>query len=130
MSGALRALGLQALRLNLQSALRSQHQPLRRNFADYAKPKVDTSLDHVFGDNSNKLAYNVCILQGSSHSDQLAHGEQNIFNDLQRAFGMCSSSLCRPAPSSFEPWSLLACSCSQCGLWFTTSTSTPASSKS
>ncbi|GLI68231.1 hypothetical protein VaNZ11_012580, partial [Volvox africanus] len=58
MSGALRALGLQALRLNLHSALRSQQQPLRKNFADYAKPKVDTSLDHVFGDNSNKLAYN------------------------------------------------------------------------
>ncbi|GIL52223.1 hypothetical protein Vafri_8147 [Volvox africanus] len=58
MSGALRALGLQALRLQLQSALRSQQQPLRKNFADYAKPKVDTSLDHVFGDNSNKLAYN------------------------------------------------------------------------
>ncbi|KXZ43897.1 hypothetical protein GPECTOR_78g85 [Gonium pectorale] len=52
MNGALRRLGLQALRLQ------APQQPLRRGLADYAKPKVDTSLDHVFGDSSNKLAYN------------------------------------------------------------------------
>ncbi|GLC39106.1 hypothetical protein PLESTB_000006800 [Pleodorina starrii] len=57
MAGMLRGLGLQALRLNSQFAQQSQ-QPLRRSLADYAKPKVDTSLDHVFGDSSNKLAYN------------------------------------------------------------------------
>lgn len=55
---ALRRLGLQALRLQPQLTQQSQ-QPLRRGLADYAKPKVDTSLDHVFGDSSYKLTYNV-----------------------------------------------------------------------
>ncbi|PNH06868.1 hypothetical protein TSOC_006716 [Tetrabaena socialis] len=51
---ALRRLGLQALRFQPQS-----QQQLRRGMAGHAKPaKVDTSLDHVFGDSSNKLAYN------------------------------------------------------------------------
>ncbi|GFR51679.1 hypothetical protein Agub_g14122 [Astrephomene gubernaculifera] len=54
---ALRRLGAQAMRLQSQQLPQQQLQ-LRKGLADYAKPKVDTSLDHVFGDNSNKLAYN------------------------------------------------------------------------
>jgi hypothetical protein len=52
----LRQLGLQALRLRPQ--VQGSAGGLR-GMGGYAKPKVDTSLDHVFGDNSNKLAFNV-----------------------------------------------------------------------
>lgn len=69
----LRRLGLQAPRLQYQG---------RRGFAgDYAKPKVDTSLDHVFGDNSNKLAYNV--RRGAA---VLLHGA----GPGSRSYGLCA----------------------------------------
>lgn len=56
---ALRRLGAQAPKFG--QLQQQQQSGLRRGLAggEYAKPKVDTSLDHVFGDNSQKLDYNV-----------------------------------------------------------------------
>ncbi|KAG2452391.1 hypothetical protein HYH02_002635 [Chlamydomonas schloesseri] len=58
MASVLRQLGLQALRSVQPQAQQQTQLALRRGMGGYAKPKVDTSLDHVFGDNSNKLNYN------------------------------------------------------------------------